>query len=157
MQQAHAVAVNPPFQQPQVAQPMYTQQPQVAVAQPMYTQQPQAAVAQPMMMMQPQAAVEQPMQSMGATVTPSPQHGPGIRPSAWQFVFSGVCHFLTHPNLWPYALIPVIVGAIIAIVALIVIFGTAFVPQQELLSDVCLPLRANHLRAFLPVCISLPH
>ena len=132
MQQAHAVAVNPPYQQPQVAQPMYAQQPQVA--QPMYPQQPQ--VAQPIYVQQPQGAMVQPVGGSMHPVPAQPQSAPGIRPTAWQFVFSGVCHFLTHPDLWVYALIPVVVGGIIAVVALIIIFGTAFVPQQELLVDV---------------------
>ena len=58
-----------------------------------------------------------------------------MRPSAWQFVFSGFGHFMCHPELWPYALIPMIAGTIIALVALLVIFGTALAPQQELLSE----------------------
>ena len=131
MQPAHAVVVNAPHQ-PQIAQPMHGSaqlQMQPQIAQPMY-----APMQQPM---QPQGAVAQalPMQPQGA-VALAPQMQSNPRPVAWQFVFSGACHFLCHPDLWPYALIPVVVGGIIAIVAFIVIFGTALVPQQELLRDV---------------------
>ena len=127
MQPAHAVVVNPPYQQPQVAQPVYPQQPvyvQQVAMQPQQVGYGQQPVFVQQVAMQPQGA--------GARAPP-------MRPSAWQFVFSGFGHFMCHPELWPYALIPMIAGTIIAIVALLVIFGTALAPQQELLSEARTP------------------
>ena len=114
-------------QQQPATQAMYAHQQPMP---PVYgQQQPPPAYGQQQPQYAPQVAV--PMQVAAPAAGPSA----GVRPAAWPYVITGVCHFLTNPSLWPYALIPLAVGLIVTIVAFTVIFGTALAPQQELLQD----------------------
>ena len=40
------------------------------------------------------------------TVQPGQSGGYGTRPVAWEYPVKGMCHFLSHPSLWLYALCP---------------------------------------------------
>ena len=95
------------------------------VAQPVMAAQPAVAVAVPVV-----AVAQQPPPSYAAAA-PAGGGGGGARPSAWIYPVKGLSHFVQHPALWPYALCPLIIGVIATIIALILIFGGAFVPQQE--------------------------
>ena len=86
--------------------------------------QPAVAVAVPVV-----AVAQQPPSY--AAAAPAGGGGGGARPSAWIYPVKGLSHFVQHPALWPYALCPLIIGVIATIIALILIFGAAFVPQQE--------------------------
>ena len=97
----------------------------------------EAPVAQPVMAAQPAVAVAVPVVAVAqqppsyAAAAPARGGGGGARPSAWIYPVKGLSHFVQHPALWPYALCPLIIGVIATIIALILIFGEAFVPQQE--------------------------
>ena len=57
------------------------------------------------------------------------------RPEPSVYPLTGICYFLAHPGLWPYALCPLVGGVVVLIFTMIFIFSTLLEPQERLIDS----------------------